>query len=97
MALSPAQPWLLEIVPPQCILGASEKRQGSGCLVQIGLRNVRLLGRRIALAWKQAFLYFSEGSGAHAGHLQKLFRVALGYLFNGGNAISCKHSPQMRR
>ncbi|MEJ5029172.1 hypothetical protein [Comamonas sp. MYb69] len=96
-AVTPAQPWLLEVVPPQGILGASEKGQGFGWLVQIGLHNIGLLGGRIALAGKQAFLYFSKGSGAHAGHLQKLFRVALGYLFNGGNAISCEHSPQMRR
>lgn len=88
---------LLEVVPPQGILGASEKGQGFGGLVQIRLRDTLLLRRCIVLSWKQAFFDFSKGSGAYTGHQQQLFWIALGCLFNGGNAISRQNSPKVRR
>lgn len=92
--LWPSAAVLLKIVPSQCILGAPEEGQRFGCLIQIGLwRHVLLLGRRVALSRKQAFLDFSKGSGADAGHLQKLLRIALCGLFNGGNAIPCEYPP----
>lgn len=96
--LGPSAAVLLQIVPSQCILGAPEKGQRFRGLVQIGLwRHVLLLGRRIALSRKQAFFDFSKGSRADAGHLQKLLRIALCGLLNGGNAIPCENPPQMRR